>query len=328
MSQLTSSDIFTDLYAHHAMHEGLLKDEARTDVFMKAIDAVVKDKIVLDIGCGLGIFSLFAAQAGARHVYAVDSSAIIEQTREIVAANNMQENITLIRGKIEEIDLPVENVDVILCEWMGSLVVHSSLIESVIFARDKWLSKDDGVILPDIAELFVLGIEDEAYKKEKIHWWGNVYGFNMKPMAEKAILEPYMDYVARDHIITNACSVKVFDMNTITKDEIYLKDVKFSIKTNVEEYIHAVVFYFDVSFSAAKMSFSTGPFVDYYTHWRPSIFYLHDFIYAGEGETLSGTISMKPNDNPPKTLSVDIEYKFKGWYQTYDDKSSYILNWK
>ena len=326
MSQLTSSDIFTDLYAHHAMHEGLLKDEARTDLFMKAIDAVVRDRVVLDIGCGLGIFSLFAAQAGAKHVYAVDSSAILEQTREIVLANGMEEKITLIRGKIEEVDLPVDTVDVILCEWMGSVVVHASLIESVIYARDKWLAKDGGVILPDKAELFVFGIEDESYKKDKIHWWGNVYGFNMAPMAKKAIREPYMDYVARDNIITDTCSVKVFDMKTITKDDIYPKEVPFKLKTSVEEYIHALVFYFDITFSEAKMSLSTGPFVDYYTHWRPCIFYMNDFIYAGPGETLSGKITMYPNSDPPKSLGVDIDYKFEGWYQTYVDKSSYILN--
>ena len=38
-----------------------------------------KGKIVLDVGCGTGILSMFAAKAGAKHVYGVDMSGIVEQ---------------------------------------------------------------------------------------------------------------------------------------------------------------------------------------------------------------------------------------------------------
>ena len=59
------------------------------------------------VGCGTGILSMFAAQAGAKHVYAIDMSDIIADAREIVAANGWADTITLIQGKVEEIDLPV-----------------------------------------------------------------------------------------------------------------------------------------------------------------------------------------------------------------------------
>lgn len=49
---------------------------------------------------GTGILSMFAAQAGAHHVYGVDSSAIIEQARLVVAKNGFQDKITLIHGKV------------------------------------------------------------------------------------------------------------------------------------------------------------------------------------------------------------------------------------
>jgi protein arginine N-methyltransferase 1 len=42
-----------------------------------------KDKIVLDVGCGTGILSLFAAKAGAKLVIAVDMSDVIDQAIQI-----------------------------------------------------------------------------------------------------------------------------------------------------------------------------------------------------------------------------------------------------
>ena len=47
--------------------------------------------------------------------------------------------ITLIRGKVEEIELPVEKVDVHVSEWMGYCLFYESMLDTVIFAREKWL---------------------------------------------------------------------------------------------------------------------------------------------------------------------------------------------
>lgn len=47
----------------------------------------LKGKVVLDIGCGTGILSIFAARAGAQHVYAIDNAEIAEYANEIVKRN-------------------------------------------------------------------------------------------------------------------------------------------------------------------------------------------------------------------------------------------------
>lgn len=49
----------------------------------------------------------------------VDCSTIADQARDIVAANGFKDRITIICGKIEEITLPVDKVDIIISEWMG-----------------------------------------------------------------------------------------------------------------------------------------------------------------------------------------------------------------
>jgi predicted RNA methylase len=70
-----------------------------------------KDKIVLDIGCGTGILSMFAARAGAKKVYAIECSAIAKQCKKIIKANGFEGTIEVIQGKMEEIELEVTSID-------------------------------------------------------------------------------------------------------------------------------------------------------------------------------------------------------------------------
>ena len=193
----TSKDYYFDSYSHHGIHEEMLKDEVRTRTYQMAIlnnKHLFEGKIVLDVGCGTGILSMFAAQAGASHVYAVDCSSIIEQAKRIVQDNDMADKITLIQGKMEEIELPVPQVDIIVSEWMGYFLLYESMLNTVLYARDKWL-KPDGIVFPDKAVMYLCAAEDEQMKYERIDFWDNVYGFDMSALKEVALKEPVVDIV-------------------------------------------------------------------------------------------------------------------------------------
>ena len=59
----------------------------RTESYRNAIlnnGEFFKNKLVLDIGCGTGILSMFAAKAGAKKVVGVEMSDIIYQAIDIV----------------------------------------------------------------------------------------------------------------------------------------------------------------------------------------------------------------------------------------------------
>jgi len=126
-----------------------------------------KDKIVLDVGCGTGILSMFAAKAGAKHVIGVDMSTIVFKAREIIEVNGLSDKITLLQGKMEEVELPYPKVDIIISEWMGYFLLYESMLDTVLYARDRYLN-EGGLIFPDKATIFVAGIEDGDYKDEKI----------------------------------------------------------------------------------------------------------------------------------------------------------------
>lgn len=81
--------------------------------------------------------------------------------------NGFADKITVIRSKMEEVDLakisadPNFKVDIIISEWMGYCLLYESMMETVIFARDRWL-KSGGLVLPDKYQMFVAGVDDST----------------------------------------------------------------------------------------------------------------------------------------------------------------------
>jgi protein arginine N-methyltransferase 1 len=275
------------------------------------MDAIMKNqhlfegKVVLDVGCGTGILSMFAAKAGAKMVIGVDCSGIIEQARKIVEVNGFADKITLIKGKVEEIELPVEKVDIIISEWMGYFLLYESMLDTVIYARDKWLV-EGGVMMPDKATLYIAAIEDGEYKDEKINFWNDVYGFDMSCIREIAMLEPIVDIVDPDAIVSNACPILNLDITTVTKADLAF-NADFQLNFHRNDFCHAFVSYFDCAFTQChkQIAFSTGPCAKY-THWKQTVFYTHEPITVCQGKKRV-FISLPPPLSPrPLSLSLSL----------------------
>uniref|UniRef100_A0A8C9AML3 type I protein arginine methyltransferase n=1 Tax=Prolemur simus TaxID=1328070 RepID=A0A8C9AML3_PROSS len=142
---MTSKDYYFDSYAHFGIHEEMLKDEVRTLTYRNSMfhnRHLFKDKVVLDVGSGTGILCMFAAKAGARKVIGIECSSISDYAVKIVKANKLDHVVTIIKGKVEEVELPMEKVDIIISEWMGYCLFYESMLNTVLYARDKWLEVD------------------------------------------------------------------------------------------------------------------------------------------------------------------------------------------
>jgi predicted RNA methylase len=323
----TSRDYYFDSYAHHAIHEEMLKDEVRTKTYQAAIlqnPHLFKDKVVMDVGCGTGILSMFAVQAGAKHVYAVDCSSIIEQAKQIIAKNGFETSITLIRGKVEEIELPVPQVDIIISEWMGYCLLYESMLDTVLYARDKWLVPN-GIIFPDKAVMYVCALEDAQVKNERIDFWDNVYGFDMTAIKDVAIREPVVDVVDSRAIVTDAVPILKLDILTCTTDDLAFTS-PFALEAQRNDYIHGLVVYFECAFTQVHkpIGFTTAPFAKY-THWKQTVFYFHDPITVCKNEVLSGEISCKPNLRNKRDLDIGVSIVFQGEHSTLDEHLEYRL---
>ena len=273
-----TKDYYFDSYGHFGIHEEMLKDEVRTMSYRNAIYRnrhLFEDKVVLDIGCGTGILSMFAATAGARLVIGVDMSDMIDHAKVIVRDNNLGDKIVLLKGKMEEVVLPVEKVDIIISEWMGYFLLYESMLDTVIWARDKYLNPESGLIFPDKAELRMAAIEDAEYKEQKIHFWDSVYGFDMSAIKPLALREPLVDVVEGKACVSTDAAFKTIDIRSVTKGELDFKG-EFVLNVTRSDHAHGLVAWFAVSFpgaagSSRAVSFSTGPY-DKQTHWKQTIF--------------------------------------------------------
>ncbi|ADV19487.1 protein arginine N-methyltransferase 1 [Cryptococcus gattii Ru294] len=315
VDQMTSRDYYADSYAHFGIHEEMLKDSVRTLSYRNAImqnPHLFKDKVVLDVGCGTGILSMFASKAGAKLVIGIDMSNILDQAEKIVRANGFSEDqIVLLKGKLEDVELPVKQVDIIISEWMGYFLLYESMLDTVLLARDKYLAPN-GLLFPDKATIFLAAIEDQDYKEEKIDFWNDVYGFDYSCIKEIALREPLVDCVELRAVATNPCAIKHIDIRTVKKEDLAF-DVPFKLTATRNDYIHAFLGWFDISFSCCHkpVNFSTGPQAKY-THWKQTVFYTSETLTVSEGDVIQGTLHCAPNSRNNRDLDIVIDYEVTG----------------
>ena len=130
-----------------AYHLEMLSDRERVEQFKKGIDTVVKkDSVFCEVGCGTGVFSIYAART-AKHVYAVElDEAVYEFAKKNIEASGLK-NITLIHGNALEVELP-EKVDIVFAEMMSIWMIHEPQL-LVMNAVVKRLLKPGGIAIPE-----------------------------------------------------------------------------------------------------------------------------------------------------------------------------------
>jgi protein arginine N-methyltransferase 6 len=171
-------------YEDLATHELMLRDRPRMAAYYGAIMQnrdFFRGKTVLDVGCGTGVLSMMAAKAGAKAVFAVEASGIAAHAAALVAHNGLSDTVTVLNARMEDVELP-EKVDVIVSEWMGFYLVHESMLNSVLDARDKWLKKG-GLMLPSHATIYACPVSMDQYRKDKVDFWEDVCGLDLSPFG-------------------------------------------------------------------------------------------------------------------------------------------------
>lgn len=183
-----------------AIHLVMLDDRARTSGFCHALRSVVQpDDVVVDIGTGTGVLATCAALAGARRVYAVESSGIAEVASRVFEANGVADRVTLVRERSTSATLP-ERATVLVTETIGNDPLDEQMLELVADAKKRLLAPGARII-PSAIEVYGVAVdiprtvlERHVFTKRKVDGYTAAYGIDFTPLQEHRLSssEPVM----------------------------------------------------------------------------------------------------------------------------------------
>ena len=215
-------------YGELSIHRWMLRDAQRNEAYRRAIAHVVKPgDVVLDMGAGTGILSIFAAAAGARRVYAVERTAIADVARQVIASNNYSGIIEVLQSDLEDVRLP-EKVDVLVSEWMGGFGVDENVLAPLVMARDRWL-KPGGKIVPGRVTAMLAPASLPDFDEAIEFWRSRPHGVDLSVIARLTTQENFhtQTHVTPDSLVAapqtmwshdpHTCSLEEADQPFITK---------------------------------------------------------------------------------------------------------------
>ena len=320
-----SDDSYFNSYSYFEIHKDMLSDKARTGAYRDALTknpTLINDANVLDVGCGTGILSMFAARdGGARNVVGVDGSyRIADVARMNVGANGLQDKIEIIEGKLEDMDsIRGAPFDVIVSEWMGYGLFFESMLDTVLYARDKYL-KPDGALLPDVCCIKIAGFTKLA--TVDFDFWNDVYGFSMKEVAvqqlDHALATAVVKHVEGEHIGTTETEILRLDLCKCS-----VKDTEFSAEFKLDaledatkdqsQTIYGIVLWFDTEFSSRfcrenPVVLSTSP-KEPKTHWVQTALHFPEPLVLDNTSAsgIKGRISMAKSTEHVRGYDISLE---------------------
>jgi SAM-dependent methyltransferase len=191
-------------------HRQYLEDRVRVSAFRQAISEAVKPgDVVLDLGCGTGILGLLACQAGARRVYSIDETSMVQLARDVARANQFEERITVLRGVSTRIDLP-EPADIVIADQVGHFGFEAGVLEYFADARRRLL-KASGRAVPARINLWVALVEHGAQWKKIDFWSHRPAGFGFEPARAIAENTGYPIHLQRRHLLSDPVDAASLD---------------------------------------------------------------------------------------------------------------------
>lgn len=272
-------------------HIGYLKDARRQALFEDAVGAAVKDgDSVVDLGCGTGVLGLLALRAGARHVYAIEHSAIIDVARETIERAGFGDKVSFFRGNSLRVDLP-ERVDVVICDHVGYFGIDYRIIETLDDARRRFL-KPAGLLIPAALTLRLAAVETRAGRERVNRWRTHPVPPEFHWLREVDVNQCHAMSFEPEAILGSPASLSTIDFGTDNPDYFrWTADLQISRNGVVD----GLAGWFDCDLTAG-VRMTNSPLVNGAIARPQSYFPISEPISVNQGEVIYASVQTRPAD--------------------------------
>ncbi|KAG8099137.1 hypothetical protein GUJ93_ZPchr0013g35428 [Zizania palustris] len=321
--EASSAKMYFHYYGQLLHQQNMLQDFVRTGTYYAAVMENRSDfegRVVVDVGAGSGILSLFAAQAGARHVYAIEASEMAEHAQRLISGNpSLGQRITVIKGKVEEVELP-EKADILISEPMGTLLVNERMLETYVIARDRFLGPD-GKMFPTTGRIHMAPFSDEYLYVEmanKALFWQqhNFFGVDLTPLHGSAFQgyfsQPVVD-AFDPRLLISPSTYHMLDFTRMKEEDLYEIDIPLNFVASVGTRVHGLACWFDVLFNGSTVQrwLTTAPDSPT-THWYQLRCILSQPLYVMAGQEITGQLHLVAHSAQSYTIYLTMSAKMWG----------------
>ncbi|KAE8982872.1 hypothetical protein PR003_g24269 [Phytophthora rubi] len=295
----------------------MLRDQDRNDCYERGIKRAIanfKQKrgcapLVLDIGTGTGLLSMFAATHGAEHVYACEMFVPMAEIAEQVTQANHPDKITVFKLRSTDLKVAPEKAsdkdpnatyhllrraDMLVSELFDSVLLGEAVLPTIRHAMQHLLTPD-AVIVPERATVFAQVIESEP-----------IYHFNSFAVPEKqqtaklarsdtawqceggkpALPVHFRALEKESKVLTKPTKVLSFDFSKPTTGAAEYQETIVDVVEAGK--LQAVLMWWEVSFDADNsVVYSTKPGAqNWQDHWVQVVFPLVQNIQAKPNQKL------------------------------------------
>jgi len=280
----------------------MMSDDIRMQAFHTAIKRLIKPgDVVIDLGAGTGILGIWALQAGAKKVYAIEKTGAIELAREIARVNGCMDRIEFIQDNSMNVSLP-QRADAIVSETLGSFAVDENMTQYMVDARERMLV-DGGVLIPSAIDIFAAPVDSKDIY-EKINFWRKFPDVDFSPAFELFSRKIMVESTLPDQLLAEPLRLQPVNLNT-WKEDPYMARNYFPIRRT--GMIHGMAGWFTATL-CENVQINTAPDQPE-THWKQAFFPFRDPIRVVEGDVLDWSVVITGTSSGSDHTHISYQYR-------------------